>query len=136
MRRSKATLFLFELVIIILIFAICCAICLSLFTASRRISIEAQDLSYASVQAQSVAESLKSCRGNLGALPSLVEGIQGDAAVLVYYDTDWQVTQNSNEAVYTIEVSTALQTNMLRGKVIVYKQGENIYELPITQYLG
>lgn len=136
MRRSKATLFLFELVIIILIFAICCAICLSLFTASRRISIEAQDLSSAIIEAQSVAESLKSCHGDLDSLPSLIKGAKEDDAITVYYDTDWQITTNSNAAIYKIEVSAAESANMLHAQVVVYKQGKNIYELPVAQYLG
>lgn len=136
MRRSKATLFLFELVIIILIFAICCAICLSLFTASRRISIEAQDLSYAIIEAQSVAESLKGCHGDLAALQAIIDGTEQDDKILVYYDDDWQAVQDSNSATYTVEVSTSKKAPMLYGSVIVYKQNENIYELPITQYLG
>lgn len=136
MRRSKATLFLFELVIIILIFAICCAVCLNLFTASRRKSIEAKDLSHAIVAAQNAAETFKSCNGELSALPALLNGEQAANKIMVYYDKEWALTKNASDASYTVEISTQTEAKMLHVVITVYKETTNIYELPISQYLG
>ncbi len=54
--RSKTPLFLMELVIMLLVFAISAGICLKVFVEGKRISQESYELDKACMQAQRAAE--------------------------------------------------------------------------------
>jgi type II secretory pathway pseudopilin PulG len=63
--RSKLPLLLTELSVMLLIFAVCAAICLSGFAASRRTARESGELGNAAVRAQSAAEAYRAANGNM-----------------------------------------------------------------------
>ena len=63
MRRSG--LFLIELVIVILFFAVSCTVCVRIFAAAKLLSDRAQRLDTAVAAAQNAAELYKNCGGSL-----------------------------------------------------------------------
>ena len=58
--RSKASLFLMEQLVMVLVFALCAALCLRVFAAADRISVETARRDQAVTVAQNAAELLKS----------------------------------------------------------------------------
>lgn len=63
--KSRASLVLMEQLVMILVFALCAALCLGLFARADALSRETELQDRAVVLAQSVADAVKACRGDL-----------------------------------------------------------------------
>ena len=115
---SKSSLFLIELIIAILFFAIGSAVCVRAFVKAHDLSMRAKDLSFASAQASSAASVLEYTDGSFSSFSTYFPDAEerGDA-FLVYYDAD-QSLCSGNDAIYTM-ISVA------------YTGKEPLYELPI-----
>ena len=98
--RSKASLSLMELLVMILVFALAAALCMQLFVRAREISLETARLDEAVVLAQNVAELLKAGIGpaqiekdlcdapyavQIRELPQEISGLK-QAEILVFYE--------------------------------------------------
>ncbi|NLB29112.1 MAG: hypothetical protein GX823_02635 [Clostridiales bacterium] len=97
MKGAKTSLFLIELMIALLLFAFCAAICIQLFHASNKRTVSADDLTKAVFQATSAAEIYKSTGGDLKAMAGNYNATQlqyRDGALTVYYDKDWNLALN------------------------------------------
>ena len=86
---SKSSLFLIELIIAILFFAIGSAVCVRAFVKAHDLSMRAKDLSFASAQASSAASVLEYTDGSFSSFSTYFPDAEerGDA-FLVYYDAD------------------------------------------------
>ena len=120
---SKSSLFLIELIIAILFFAIGSAVCVRAFVKAHDLSMRAKDLSFASAQASSAAFSSFSTY-----FPDAEE--RGDA-FLVYYDAD-QSLCSGNDAIYTMQIKISDEDGMRHAMIsVAYTGKEPLYELPI-----
>ena len=63
--RSKTPLFLMELIIMLLVFAVSAAVCLRVFAGAKQISEDSARLDAAVIQAQTAAEYWKTNHGDL-----------------------------------------------------------------------
>ncbi len=70
--RSKLPVLLTELTLMLLVFALCAAVCLSIFASARTIADGSAALSRASLWAQSAAECYKAAGGDVGAAAELL----------------------------------------------------------------
>lgn len=68
---SKSSLFLIELIIAILFFAIGSAVCVRAFVKAHDLSMRAKDLSFASAQASSAASVLEYTDGSFSSFPRI-----------------------------------------------------------------
>lgn len=68
---SKSGIFLMELILSILFFAIAAAVCVKLFVTAHRLSDQSVNLNHAVSMAESVAEAFYGCNGNAGELENL-----------------------------------------------------------------
>ena len=64
--RSKSSLFLMELIIVLMFFSLSAAICMKVFAVSKVKTDTARDLAQASFAAESFAEVYKEYRGAMG----------------------------------------------------------------------
>lgn len=85
--KSKAPLMLIEQMIMLLVFALAAALCLQAFVKSQDISSRNEARDRAVIEAQNVAESLKS--GADGRYAYFIPD-GGTEPVTVYYDAAWQ----------------------------------------------
>ena len=95
MKGTKTSLFLIELMISLLLFSFCAAICVQIFHASNKRTTSAEDLSKAVFQATTAAELYKSTGGNIEALSESFGALQSfysNGVLFVYYDSDWNET--------------------------------------------
>ena len=101
--RSKASLFLMEQLIMVLIFALAAALCLQVFVRSEEISVETARREEAVFLAQNAAELLKAGKDmpkaepyevEIREIPSGITGL-GQAEIAVFYE---------GEALYTLTV--------------------------------
>jgi type II secretory pathway pseudopilin PulG len=95
--KSKVNIFLIELIIVILIFAISAAIIVNLFAASNKVNRESHDKSVSLMKIESIIEEYKS-------FEYAIEGnnflnAQGFPKL---YDKDWNETSDETQAVYSI----------------------------------
>lgn len=83
-RRSKTPLFLMEVLIMLLVFSICAAVCLQLFAGAKGISEGSKNLDMAVVHAQKAAEYWKSTHGDLKETASLMGALPDEDGFKIY----------------------------------------------------
>ena len=123
MRTSKSAVFLFELMIVILVFVLAAAICTQVFAVSYLTSKESRALTMSSIKAQMVAERFKADSPEAGTL---------------YFDLNWDATDAEN-AEYTVALEEQSSTADMRSAFVnVYEAGndEAIYTLQVKRYVG
>ena len=152
--NSRTSLFLMELIIVILFFAIASAICLRLFVGAHLLSEKDKDLSHALVWAQNLSEGFYGCEGRILQMKNLysnayiaMEDNESDGALILFFDENWEEVDNSlavasyealinikkepAESVYSDvnEYGISLVGNSITGKItlIDLRGGENTY---------
>ena len=138
MKTSKSAVFLFELMIIILVFVLAAAVCTQIFASAFKMSVESRELTMSSINAQTVAEQFKA------GVPDIDK---------LYFDADWEATSEAG-AEYRVELdevdgsvvmtctasgtTAVVDTNMREAFVNVFKKGEvdAIYSLHVKEYIG
>lgn len=133
---SKSTLFLIELVIAILFFAISSAVCVQIFAKAHIFSTETKQINYASSKINSFAAYIKTENGDFAAIAENLEGDFASEVANLYYDADWQATEKE-KCVYML---TAKKVQGEQVHIEVYKSstqekilGQKVaYHLPIT----
>lgn len=136
MRISKSGLFLFELIVVIFLFTVSAAICISIFAKSYTFSTDSESLTMSSIKAETAAEVFKSNNGDagtdaeaiaeaLGADPATMDVIlgednddYGDFTMNLYYDKNWNNTDEINKE-YTLTV-TAKTGNSLKTSDVIF----------------
>ena len=126
--RSKTSLFLIELILMLLFFALSAAICMRVFAFAQSTSDYSRNLSIATTRAQSAAECFKAADGDMSRVASLLsgkampEGSRFDDGVTVSFDSNWAVSEGASA--YTLSL---MRTG---GEAeIVVRQGSN--EVPL-----
>ena len=95
--RSRSTLFLIEQLIVIAVFAICAVACISILTAAYGYANNSKATAHALIAAESGAEIFKATGGDINMVRDFMGGTSssggsGTAAIMVYYDSSWQVS--------------------------------------------
>ncbi len=132
--NSKTRYFLIEIVVNCLVFAIAASICLNLFVSGYIKSHDSRDLSLASLEAQSMAEIIKSANGDMEIVAELVGAEAKGGELLVYYDGDWNIA-SSETAEFTMTINTTLEASLVRSQISVADLEGVIFELPVVKYI-
>jgi len=140
MKTSKSAIFLFELMIIIIVFVLAAAVCTQIFASAFKMSTESRELTMSSINAQTIAEQFKA--GKDGVEP-------------LYFDKEWAAADRAG-AFYTVELdeqdtslgltgvrpavdgTVTAESNMREAYVNVFKAGEEeaIYTLHVKEFAG
>ena len=91
--RSKTPLFLMELIIMLLVFSIAAAVCLQVFSGSKKISEESRKLDAAVMQAQSIAECWKASGGDLNETAEMLHVVPDETGFKLYDEENWLHTE-------------------------------------------
>ena len=93
-RRSGSTLFLMEQLIVIAVFALCAAACVSILTISFIYARDSRNMSRALLVAESAADSFKALSGDAlqtaDVLNGFVDSTEEGDFLTVYFDENWQ----------------------------------------------
>lgn len=103
MRASKASLFLIELIILILFFAVAGGICVKLFVAAHLDSTSGENLSQAVLAVQSTAEAYKVAETEEQMLQYVPGAQMTEDGFEILYDAAWNPTQAA-QAVFQVRV--------------------------------
>lgn len=128
--KSRSSLFLIELILAILFFALGSGICVQVFVRASLISKEAADLSFASSQASSAASVIRYSSDPGEYAETFFPGARTeDSGFCVFYDDSRQIC-TAEEAAYTMEVSVSESDGLCIGSITVTgSDNEVIYEL-------
>ena len=88
-RHNKTSLFLMELILSILLFSLCSAVCVQLFVSAYRTEQDAQALTWATMLCDSMAAQIKDSKDPDGLRP-------------VCYDSDFLPCENSDDAAWLL----------------------------------
>lgn len=131
--RSKSSLFLMELIIVLLFFSLCAATCMQIFANAKVKTDYSRDLTNAAFAAESVAEVYKSCDGDLSAVADKCDGVAtSDTVMEIYYDADW-VPSTKGVATFVMTVTETETDTIEKAFIEIDKvDGENIFDIVST----
>ena len=89
--RSKTSLFLIEMILMVLFFSLSAAVCMQFFASAQTTSQNSRDLNNAVLYAQSAAECYKAANGDPAQTASLLNCPVPEAAeaILLFFDSKW-----------------------------------------------
>jgi Tfp pilus assembly protein PilV len=123
MKISKSATFLFELMIVILVFSISAAVCMNIFVKAFNFSSDSENLTRAVLQAESALEEFK-------ANPQAAE------ERAMYFTEDWVQTGSPAGASFVMTVTPALDGNIYTCDVKITQGGAELYALSAKRYAG
>jgi len=94
---SRTGLFLMELILVILCFAVSAAICLRVFVSAKQTADRSRDLSAAVLAAENAAECWKASAGDLGECAAFLNVEEDGNTLIQTFDSDWQLTDGNVE---------------------------------------
>ncbi len=139
-KSSKTTLFLMELMIVILMFSLCAAVCLSLFGASRTMADDSDNLNHAVILSKSAASCYKAANGDLAATAQLMYGAEAEGnvvdTIVFYYDEQWCRTEELPEDGFYLQVQNQSEAaDLLQEAMIIVCRADQtqIFQLPVKK---
>lgn len=121
--RSRAPLALLEQILMLLVFAVAAVICLRVFLWSDDASRRGADRDHALVCAQTAAEVLKSCGGDLDRAAETLGGTTADGQWVIAYDEEWDISAEEEE--FTLRAAPLPQNGLLGRAEVTVVQGED-----------
>ncbi len=150
---SRTGLFLMELILAVLFFALAGSVCIQLFVKSHVISERSVELNHGVLWTQNVSEAFYGCNGNVSEMATLFEGCfhsisdDGSAFLNLYFDenfepyTEGALTESqirNDEYHYQLRayITPPDDKRLLSCNISIFKPTEkdNIYELNISLF--
>ena len=103
MRNSRSSLFLMELVVVILFFSLSSAVCVRLFVKAHQIDQSTVNMNHAMLWIQNYAEEFRS---------NPVEVNE-----TVYFDKEWNACEGSSSALYSVSIHSLPDVSAIHGHV-------------------
>ena len=94
--KSKTSLFLIELILMVLFFSLSAAICMRVFADAQVTSRNSKNLSNAALNVQSAAECYKATGGDFSEVSALLGAKEEGGKITLSYSSDWNVTEQPN----------------------------------------
>ena len=133
---SKSTLFLMELVIVLLFFSLCAASCASMFGSAQQMARYSHNLSAGVVAARSAASCYKSAEGDIRQAVALLEGRWEQQMGCVYYDKQWQQVRTAEESSYYLQIKPLAQAGEAEIAVYAIAEDAPVFTLPVKSGRG
>ncbi len=130
---SKAKYFLVELIVNSLLFAICAAICASLYAMGFVQSKESKDISRAMVEAQNAAEAFKAAAGDTS---QLIDMINCNEDFVIYYDKDWNNIADGEDYSYQLKLEEIGEGKLKQARISLSDlESSEILTIEVSKYL-
>lgn len=143
-KNSGSSLFLMELILAILIFAMASTVCVRLFVNAHLLSKNSQEINRGILWAQNLAEIYISPEGSLDKVIEIFPDSaskEGDS-VSIYFDENWEPIPIGNTfgAAYVVSLSLKEKQGGLQKAVSIAQKAEGdgavIFDIPIGKYTG
>ena len=103
MRNSRSSLFLMELVIVILFFSLARAVCVKLFVKAHQMDQNKGNMNHAMIWIQNYAEQFRSNPMELNET--------------IYLDKDWNICDDCSAALYSVSINTLPDETASHGRM-------------------
>lgn len=134
--RPRSNLFLIELTIAILSFALCAGICMRIFAKASIDLRESERLLSSMSNAENAAELYKHFSGDLEAVASALGGTAAGNALKIHYDKDWNVCPPAL-CEYTLTLAKIEYSQTGKADITVSgRDGKTIVSFSVTVYGG
>lgn len=140
--KSRTSLVLMELIITIMFFSLCSAVCVQLFVQSHLISKDAYELNNAVAKAQGFAEVMRGTDGSFSSVLSMYpEAVNdNDNSFEIYYDSEFNSIKTDNPSldadyVSVVEMNQLSKIQNMNITVVRLSDDETIYTLDATKYI-
>ena len=130
--NSRSALFLGEILLALLIFALSSAVCIGLLFRAYRISEASRELNRAVFCAQNAAEIFKA-QPNIEKMSAVLGGDMQAGYCYVYYNEQWQQTTWQN-ASFTMLVTPGFAAGLSSIQINISKGAVSIFELNAAAY--
>lgn len=124
---SGSGIFLMEMMVVVFFFMLCASTCILAFAKSDRMSRLAWERDHAVSAAQSAAEVWK------------LSEEQQEGEQSLYWNADWEETENQSEAVYTGSLTETRKEDGIQNLQIVIREagedGEELFALDAAKYV-
>ena len=142
MKRKNAgtSLFLMEMIIIVLFFSVASAVCVQAFVNAHLLDRQTRELNHAVIIAQGFADVVRGTDGSiesiLKAYPMAVES--GELELTAYYDKDFEPCSAQDESAYiaSIELKPEKKLQTVTVSVRILEDDSEIYTLTASKYTG
>ena len=149
---SRSGLFLIEMIMVILFFALVTAVCARLFSHAHETGSEGRNLTQAVMVSGNLAEAFYATGGDKQALQRLFEEASfgtlphdaSEEGMLLFFDEDWQMLAadaSPNSRHFVAELSADDTGDVRNARIVVAHAkdtpgiwGSLIYELEVTRY--
>lgn len=130
--RSKSSLFLMELILVIMFFSISAAICMKVFASAKVKTDYSRNISNASFVAETIAENFKEYDGNLIKLSDKFSGDAEGDILVIYYDSEWKPCKKGAET-FILTLERRSEKYVETGKININSaKGDDIFELVVA----
>jgi type II secretory pathway pseudopilin PulG len=136
--HSRSTLFLIEQLVVILIFAICSAVCISIFVESYMMGHRTLEVNNAIRAAGNGAESYKASGGDAQETARVLGGINNqadyDEDLLIYYNDQWNPCEKE-QALYVLRIirlNNPAPSLVLAEVTVSRMDGEELFNLRVA----
>lgn len=124
MRHSKSTLFLMELIIAILFFALASTVCIRLFAKSHLLSKQTVNQNEMIIQVQNIADIFLSAEGNADKISEIIawsEHHTDSNFFSLHFDEDWNTVQDIRDTSHSINLRILSgENNLITAEITVY----------------
>ena len=106
--NSKTSLFLMELIIVILFFSIASVVCVQLFVNAYNTNTVTKESSQATLIIQNLAEGYLGTDGDIESMVPLYDSaVYENGSLVLFYDNEWNTLSDSASASYTARISSS-----------------------------
>jgi hypothetical protein len=133
-RNATTTRALFlELVLDLVIFAFCAAICLQVFGQAHLESARSAALSQLGIEAQGAAEAFRSSGGDVEALAGLPGAQRTDDGIVWYFDQGLEPVAE-DEAYFVLSCAVDSSQPVKQARIALSEEGEQLFEYEVKSY--
>ncbi len=132
---KKSSLFLLELIIVLLFFSFCTAVCINLFVKAKIASTQSYDLNNSVLAAQNAVECFKATDADAKEIASLLGGTQNNNTVSITYDKNWNVTKKSDYIYKLTFTINPVQENIISADLTIVKDTTTLYSLSAVTFV-
>jgi len=135
---KRSTIFLMELIIVILFFCLAGTLCIQLFVKAHLMSNRSRELTISVNEVSSAAALLENTQDAKSLLQKQYPfAKEEDGSFIVYYTKEWNVC-TADEAIYSMDVRLNNENGFHTGDVTMYNVTENriIYQIDIQKHLA
>ena len=136
MQQSKSKLFLIELIIIILFFAITSAVCMNILRRGSSIAKKVAELRRVAALCQQAAEIFKGTARDEDVMADMLGASRSKDELYIDYGNGFKKPEKDAAAVYRMEISFEEQGDVKSAVITMSKSQNQIYSLEAARYMG